>query len=59
MDMIRKDASVDGRFFVCPTMNEMVLRNRRIGIGRIDRTDYHSLHEPQAIARFEGALSHA
>lgn len=58
MAMIRKDASVDGRFFVCPTFNEMVLSGKRIGIHQLDRSAYHSLHDPQAIPRFEGSLSH-
>lgn len=59
MAMIRKDASVDGRFFVCPTFNEMVLRNKRIGVHHLDRNAYHSLHDPQGIPRFEGSLSNA
>jgi hypothetical protein len=57
MAMIRKDASVDGRFFVCPAFNEMVLANKRIGIHQLDRNAYHSLHDPQAIPRFEGSLT--
>jgi dTDP-glucose pyrophosphorylase len=55
--MIRKDAHVGGLFYVCPTLNEMVLRNRRVGIHRIERTDYLSLHDPQALAAFEAHLA--
>ena len=58
MSMIEKNASVDGRFFVCPTLNEMVLRNRKVGITHIDRNDYHSLHDPLGIPRFEGTITH-
>jgi dTDP-glucose pyrophosphorylase len=57
MAMIRKDASVGGAFYVCPTINEMVLRNRRVGIHPIDRARYHSLHDPQALAAFEQHLT--
>lgn len=59
MAMIRKDASVDGRFFVCPTFNELVLAGKRIGIHQLDRHAYHSLHDPQGIPRFEGTLADA
>lgn len=56
MEMIRKDAHVGGTFYVCPTLNEMVLRNRRVGVHQIERTAYLSLHEPQALAAFEAHL---
>ena len=55
--MITKDAHVGGLFYVCPTLNEMVLRNRPVGIHRIERTDYLSLHDPQALAGFEAHLA--
>lgn len=59
MAMIRKDANVGGAFYVCPTINEMVLRNRRVGIHSIERNRYHSLHDPQALAVFEQHLTGA
>jgi dTDP-glucose pyrophosphorylase len=58
MGMIRKDASIDGKFFVCPVYNEMILDNQRIGIHEIGRDAYHSLHDPQGIPRYEATLSH-
>jgi len=57
MAMIRKDANVGGVFYVCPTINEMVLRNRRVGIHLIERASYHSLHDPQALTAFEQHLT--
>lgn len=56
MDMIRKDAHVGGSFFVCPTLNEMVLRGRRVGIHTTTRERYMSLHDPQALAAFDDHL---
>ena len=56
MDMIRKDAHVGGSFFVCPTLNEMVLRGRRVGIHTTTRERYMSLHDPQALSVFEEHL---
>ena len=43
MAMIRKDASVDGAFYVCPVFNEMILRGRRIGTHHVERDRYFSL----------------
>ncbi len=57
MSMIRKDAHVGGAFFVCPTLNEMVLRGRRVGIHTTTRDAYLSLHDPQALAVFEQHLA--
>lgn len=56
MAMIKKDAHVDGRFYVCPAYNEMVLRQRRIGVYSIDRSDYFPLNDPQGIPAFEARL---
>ena len=57
MSMIRKDASVEGRFYVCPTFNELVLRGQRIGTRLIDRDRYYSLATPHGVATFEELLA--
>lgn len=38
--MIRKNASVDNAFYICPVFNEMVLMNRRVGVCRICKDQY-------------------
>jgi dTDP-glucose pyrophosphorylase len=53
MDMIRKDASVEGRFYICPAYNEMVLRQMRIGIYEIGREQYFSLATPQGVELYD------
>jgi dTDP-glucose pyrophosphorylase len=53
MALIRKDASVDGRFYVCPAFNELVLRGLSIGTRHIDRSEYHSLATPRGVAGYE------
>ena len=40
---IRKDASVDGIYFVSPTLNELVLEQALIGVRRIESRHYHPL----------------
>lgn len=57
MDMIRKDAHVGDVFYVCPSLNEMVLRNRRIGVYHTERARYLSLHEPQGLVGLEAYLA--
>lgn len=53
---IRKEAHVDGRYYVCPTYNEMILRQARIGVHEIPRQSYFSLKEPRDLERFDEHL---
>lgn len=57
MDMIRKDSHVGGAFFICPTLNEMVLRGRKVGVHHTTRSKYLPLHDPQALSVFEQYLA--
>jgi CTP:molybdopterin cytidylyltransferase MocA len=57
MSMIRKDASVDGAFYVCPVFNELVLTGRRIGTHHIDRERYFSLTSMHGVDVYEQHLS--
>lgn len=43
MAMIRKGASTEGQYYLCPTFNEMLLAQRRIGVHRIASAAYHPL----------------
>jgi hypothetical protein len=43
MQTIRKDAHVDGSFYVSPTLNELVLAQSLIGVHRIRANEYHPL----------------
>lgn len=56
MEMIKKDAQVDGRFFVCPSYNEMILQQKKIGVFEIARESYYSLATPQGLATYEEHL---
>ncbi len=52
-DMIRKDAQVNGLFYVCPTFNEMILSGAKIGVHAIARDAYSSLATPQNVDEYE------
>jgi NDP-sugar pyrophosphorylase family protein len=57
MAMVRKDASVDGRFYVCPVYNELILRQMAIGIHQVERNAYFSLASPRAVEAYEQHLA--
>jgi len=54
--MILKDAAVNGLFYVCPVYNELILRNQRIGVHRIEKARYISLATPQGVQAYERRL---
>lgn len=55
-DMIRKDAHVNGGFYVCPAYNQMILNQARIGIRSIAVEAYYSLATPQGAQLYESYL---
>ncbi len=56
MTMILKDAHVDGRYFVCPAYNQLILEQARIGIHEVGRAAYFSLATPQGVHEYEEHL---
>ncbi len=57
MGMIRKAAHVNNVYYVCPTFNEMILRQAKIGVHEIRPEQYFSLATPQDVQRYEERLS--
>ena len=56
ISMIKKDANVDGAFYVCPVYNELILQQARIGVFKIPRSTYFSLANPQSVQAYEEYL---
>ena len=54
--MIKKDACVDGKFYVCPVYNELILNQAKIGVTQIDRGAYFKLTSPQEVRAYEAHL---
>lgn len=54
--MIMKGASVNGGYFVCPTFNELILKQKKIAVHEIERDQYISLATPQAVEEYEQVL---
>jgi CTP:molybdopterin cytidylyltransferase MocA len=57
MAMIRKDASVDGAFYICPVYNELILRGLRIGTHHVERERYFSLASLHGVNAYEEHLA--
>lgn len=51
--MIRKDAQVDGGFYVAPALNEMLLKQARIGVMCIDIKNYHPIKDERQLSRLD------
>ena len=56
MKMIQKDASVDGAFYIAPTLNELVLENKNLEVIQISASAYHNFYYPQKISEYENNL---
>ncbi len=53
MRSIEKGAAVDGRYYICPVLNELVLQHKRIGVAEVNRSDYWSLAIPHDVTAYE------
>ena len=51
--MIRKDAHVNGQFFIAPVLNELVLENKCLRAFSIPTESFHTFYSPQKIKEFE------
>jgi NDP-sugar pyrophosphorylase family protein len=55
--MIRKDASVNGVYYICPTLNEMVLEHKHIRHVGVSASAYHPLKTNRQLQQYEYSLS--
>src|SRR3546814_20964202 len=59
MTVILNEQSTQGRYFVCETLNELILRGDQVGYNEIPADGYHNLYSPQKIREYEARLDHA
>lgn len=52
-NLIRKDAAVNGNFFVAPAFNELILKQGKVGVFAIPQGAYLPLKTEQQIQRYE------
>jgi dTDP-glucose pyrophosphorylase len=51
--LIRKDAEVNGNFYICPTFNEMILASKTIGAFQVNSKVYHPLKDERQLKQFD------
>lgn len=56
MKTIKKNASVNGFFYVAPTINELVLEGKNLEIGSIPSSEYHNFYSPHKLKEYEDKL---
>ena len=49
---IRKDVNYDGKYYICSTYNELILKRQNVGIYEIAKQDYISFATPQMYERY-------
>jgi hypothetical protein len=53
MELIRKDANINGKFYVAPTFNELILNQARVGVLEIEIAKYRPLKTERQKQQFE------
>lgn len=53
MKSIKRDAKVDGNFYIAPIINEMVLDNMNLNSYKIDKEEYITLYSPDKIKEYK------
>ena len=53
MSSIRKGVEVDGRYYVAPTINELILKQKRVGFYQIKDTEYRPIKTEKQLNSFE------
>ena len=56
-EMIRKNAHVNGQFFLCPAYNEMILKQQTIGVYRIKKEQYYNFSHASGMKAYEAYLA--
>ena len=54
--MILKNASVNGKFFICPAFNEMILKQQTIGVYRVDKSRYFNFNNVAGVEAYRAYL---
>lgn len=50
---VRNNASVDGQFYIAPSLNEIILNEGRVVAEAVEQHQYHSFYSPEKIRSFE------
>ena len=56
-NMILKDVAINNNYYICPAFNEMILKQKTIGIYEIKKSDYFNFKEQKGIEEYEKFLN--
>jgi NDP-sugar pyrophosphorylase family protein len=56
MRSIQKDSSLNGNFYIAPTLNELILEGKKIRVTKVASHRYHTFYTPQRIKEYESQL---
>ncbi len=56
MQMIRKNESVNGSYFISPALNQIVLSGKKISMHKVESHRYHTFYSPQKIKEYESLI---
>lgn len=56
-NLVRKNASVTGKFFVAPAFNELILKQGRVGVREMDISKYRPLKTERQVHQFENGVN--
>ena len=56
MRSIQKNSSVNGNFYIAPTLNELILQGKKIRVAKVEAQRYHTFYTPQKIKEYESQL---
>lgn len=54
--MILKNANVNGKFYICPSFNELILEQKKIGVYRVEKAQYYNFNNPGGIEAYRTYL---
>jgi len=56
MRSIQKDSSVNGNFYIAPTLNELILQGKKIRVAKINANRYYTFYTSQKIKEYEARI---
>lgn len=57
MQSIKKDCNVNGKYYITPTLNELILDGKHVMFYRVDNSKYHTFYAPQKIKEYEQRMA--
>jgi dTDP-glucose pyrophosphorylase len=52
-EVIRKDSNINGTFYISSVINELILKDLKLTISRVDNKDYFTFYSPHKITEYE------